>query len=71
MGKESLPSSTHYTHEMWILSLGWEGPLEEGMATHSSIFTLENPMDRIAWQATIHTVSQLDMTEATEHVCTK
>ena len=22
---------------MWILSLGGEGPLEEGMATHSSI----------------------------------
>ena len=23
----------------WIRSLGWEDPLEEGMATHSSIFT--------------------------------
>ena len=23
--------------EAWILSLGWEDPLEEGMATHSSI----------------------------------
>ena len=21
----------------WVQSLGWEGPLEEGMATHSSI----------------------------------
>ena len=32
--------------EMWVLSLGWEDPLEEEMATHSSIFGLENPMDR-------------------------
>ena len=23
--------------ETWVQSLGWEGPLEEGMATHSSI----------------------------------
>ena len=24
-------------HETWIRSLGWEDPLEEGKATHSSI----------------------------------
>ena len=23
--------------QMWISSLGWEDPLEEGMATHSNI----------------------------------
>ena len=23
--------------ETWVLSMGWEDPLEEGMATHSSI----------------------------------
>ena len=23
--------------EMWVQSLGWEDPLEEGIATHSSI----------------------------------
>jgi len=23
--------------ETWVLSLGWEDPLEEGMVTHSSI----------------------------------
>ena len=23
--------------EIWVPSLGWEDPLEEGMATHSSI----------------------------------
>ena len=29
--------------ETWVQSLGWEDPLEEGMATHSSILALENP----------------------------
>ena len=29
--------------EMWVWSLGWEDPLEEEMATHSSIFTWEIP----------------------------
>ena len=32
-------------------SLGWEDPLEEGMATHSSYSCLENSMDRGACQA--------------------
>ena len=30
--------------EPWIQSLGWEDPLEEGMATHSSILA-----GRIPW----------------------
>ena len=29
--------------ETWVRSLGWEDPLEEGMATHSSILAWENP----------------------------
>ena len=32
------------TQEIWFQSLGWEDPLEEGMATHSSILAW-----RIAW----------------------
>ena len=32
--------------ETWVQSLDWEDPLEEGMATHSSILALENPKDR-------------------------
>ena len=35
--------------ETWIRSLGWEDPLEEGMATHSSILVWRIPMDRGAW----------------------
>ena len=33
-----------------------EETLEKGMATHSSILAWENPMDRGAWQATVHGV---------------
>ena len=32
------------TQEMWVQSLGWEYPLEKGMATHSSI-----PARRMLW----------------------
>ena len=42
--------------ETWVRSLGWEDPLEEGMATHSSILAWRNPMDRGAWWATAHGV---------------
>ena len=31
------------TQEMWVQSLGWEGPLEEGMATHSNILARRIP----------------------------
>ena len=43
--------------ETWVQSLGQDNPLEKGMATHSSIL-LENPMDRGAWWATVHGVTQ-------------
>ena len=29
--------------ETWVRSLGWEDPLEEGVATYCSILGLENP----------------------------
>ena len=29
--------------ETWVQSLGWEDPLEEEMASHSSIFSWETP----------------------------
>ena len=44
--------------ETWVRSLGGEDPLEEGMATHSSILAWRIPMDRAAWQATVHGVSK-------------
>ena len=32
-----LVKNPHVVWETWVLSLGWENPLEEGKATHSSI----------------------------------
>ena len=52
--------------ETWAWSLDWEDPPEEGMATHSSILALRFPMDRGAWRATVHGLSELDTTE-TKH----
>ena len=42
----------------WVQSLGWEDPLEEGMATHFSILAWRIPKDRGAWWATIHEVAK-------------
>ena len=36
--------------------LGWEDPLEEGMATHSSVLAWRIPRDRGAWRAAVHGV---------------
>ena len=44
--------------ETWVRSLGWDDPLEKGMATHSSILAWRTPMDRGAWQAAIHGVTK-------------
>ena len=44
--------------ETWVRSLGWEDPLEEGMATHSRILAWRIPMDRGAWQAIVHRVAE-------------
>ena len=50
------------TQETQVRSLGQENPMEQEMATHSSILG-DNPLDRRAWQATVHGVAELDMTE--------
>ena len=44
--------------ETWVRSLGWEDPLKEDMATHSSNLAWRVPMDRGAWQATVHVVTK-------------
>ena len=38
--------------------LGWEDPLEEGIATHSSILAWRIRMDRGTWWATVHGVAK-------------
>ena len=42
---ESSNSTKYYCflQETWVLSLGWDNPLEEEMETHSSILTWEIP----------------------------
>ena len=44
--------------ETWVLSQGWEDPLEEGIATHFSILAWRISMDRGAWRATVHGVAK-------------
>ena len=41
-----------------VQSLHWEDPLEEGMATHSSILALRIPMNRGAWWVAVHGVTK-------------
>ena len=38
-----LVKNTPAVQETWVWSLGWEDPLEEGMATHSSILAWRIP----------------------------
>ena len=44
--------------ETWVRSLGWEDPLEAGMATHSSIIAWKIPMNRGAWQTMVSGVTK-------------
>ena len=44
--------------ETRVWSLGWDDPLEKGMATHSSILAW-----RFSWRPTVHEVTESDMTE--------
>ena len=37
------PPAIWEMQETWVRSLGWEDPLEEGMATHSSTLAWEMP----------------------------
>ena len=45
--------------ETWVQSLGWEDPLEEGMATHSSTVAWRIPVDRRTWWATVHGITKI------------
>ena len=43
---------------MKVRSLGWDDPLEKEIGNPLQYSSLENPMDRGAWRATVHGVSQ-------------
>ena len=51
---ENLPAM----QETWVQSLAWKDPLEEGLATQSSILAWKIPVDRGAWWATVHGVTK-------------
>ena len=55
--------------EMRVLSLGWENPLEEGMATHSSILAWRIPGTEEPVYYSPLGPKELETTEATEHTC--
>ena len=45
------------TQETQVQSPGQENPLEKEMVTHSSILAWKNPMDRGAWWAAVHGIT--------------
>ena len=53
--------------EIKVRSLGQEEPLEEEMATHTSIPAL----DRGAWRATVHGVTESGTIEQAAHTCSR
>ena len=55
-GKES--AHVQETQETRFWSLGRDDPLDEEMATHSSILNRKNCMDRGVWQAAVHGVTK-------------
>ena len=56
MGKESF-MTLQELQEMQLCSLGQEDPLEEEVATHSSVLAWRIPMDRGAWWTTVHGIT--------------
>jgi len=48
-----------------------EDPLEEGMATHSSILAWRIPKDREAWRATVHGLTKSQAQHSTAQILSK
>ena len=44
--------------ETWVPSLGWEDPLEKGMAVHASILAWRTPWTEDPLRAVVHGVAQ-------------
>ena len=55
---------------MQVRSLGWEDPLEEEMATHSSILAWRIPCTEEPGGLQSMGLQSQDTTEATKHQCT-
>ena len=59
------------TQETQVRSLGYGDPLEEGMATHSSVLAWRILMDRGAWWATVHGVTKSQTRLKQRSTCTQ
>ena len=46
------------TQEVWVQSLGQDDPLQEENGNPLQYSCLKNPVDRGAWQATVHRVAK-------------
>ena len=55
--------------ETWVPPLGWEDPLEKGMATHSSILAWKIPWTEEPGGATVHGIakSQIQLRDLAQH----
>ena len=53
-------------YKMRVPSLGWEDPLEEGMAAHSSVLAGESHGQRSLVGYSLWGPTELDMTEETQ-----
>ena len=62
---------TQETEETWVQSLGWEDPLEEGMATHTCILPGESRGQRSLEGYSPWGHKESDTTEATSYACTE
>ena len=58
------PPANAGEYEIQVRSLGREDPLEEGMATHSSVLAWRFPRTEELW-AIVHKVPEWDTTEVT------
>ena len=63
---KSLPAMQE-TKETWVQSLGWEDPLEEEMATHSSVLAWKIPWTEEPGRLQSMVRKGLDMTEQLTH----
>ena len=59
---ENLPANSGDRGDTSLIP-GQETPLEEAMATHSRILAWRIPMDKGAWRATGHGITESDTTE--------
>ena len=69
MGFPGVSDSKDAMCQIWVWTLVWEDPLEEGTTTHSTILAWGILMDRGAWWATVHGVpkSQTWLSDSAQH----